>query len=180
MGEQTTPHLFNSGLKLDFEKLKHDDFSGVLHLEENKVFTNGMMRELVICLGDYLDNDKFFELIKNLVPLSIVNNELFPKDRQSFVGTKLKPFIAEVKKVQKTKAKLVVYLKQNFPFLIQPKGSPRKRLLKKKISEVEAENKELKSSNQAAASTIELLEGEMEKKDDEIESMQGKINKIAK
>ena len=46
-----TPHLFNCVLKLDFEKFKHDDFSGVLRLEENIVFTNGMMRELT---GDVL------------------------------------------------------------------------------------------------------------------------------
>ena len=60
MDEKNTPYLFRSGLKLDFEILRTvTEFSSVVRLDEEKTFLNGMMRELVKNLGDFLGNDMF-------------------------------------------------------------------------------------------------------------------------
>ena len=111
-------YLFRSGLRLDLEKLKvATDFSDQVRLEEGKVFTNGMMWELLKVLGDFLINDMFFLLLKSTVPVSILSNK---KDRQQFVDTKLKVFITKAKSVQKTKSKIITFQDEEFNFLIRP------------------------------------------------------------
>ena len=67
MDEKKTPYLFRSGRRLDVEKLNvATDFSDQVRLEEGKLFTNGMMRELLKMLGDFLSNDMFFYYIEAL------------------------------------------------------------------------------------------------------------------
>ena len=80
MDELRTPYLFNSGLKLDFVSINSSiNFSDQGRLPEEKCFTNGMMAELRKFIK--LDNNLFFEFVKSIVPLSILN-ENFPKNRQ--------------------------------------------------------------------------------------------------
>ena len=85
------PYLHKSGLKLNLEHLKTTtDFSDQVRLTAENLFTNGMMAELMKFLKG-VEGDLFFEFIKSIVPLSVLNHEHFPKDRKSFFATKLTP-----------------------------------------------------------------------------------------
>ena len=152
MDEKKTPYLFKSGLKLDFDKLKKaSDFSGEVRLDEETTFLNGMMRELVKNLGDFLSNNMFFMFIKSIVPISVLNDDRFPKDRQIFIGTKLNLFKQKVKDVQKTKSKLVDFLDVN--------------LTSEKV-EVNAK--------------VEILENELIEKNEEIDCLEARLALLKK
>ena len=76
MDEKQTPHLYKSGLKLDFQQLSNaTDFHDIICL---KIFSNGMMVELKTLLLKKLGNNLFFQLVTSIVPLSICNHERFP------------------------------------------------------------------------------------------------------
>ena len=174
MDEKKTPYLFKSGLNLDFEKLKiATEFSGEVRLDEGKEFVNGMMRELVKNLGDILSNDMFFLLLKSIIPVSVLSDDRFPKDRQTFVGTKLNPFKKKLKEIQKTKSKLAHFLDKEFIFFIKYEDSPRD--LKKTIGNLEYENVDLTSANKEATAKVEMLENELTEKNEEIDSLEARL-----
>ena len=176
MDEKDAPYLFRSGLKLDFEILKTaTEFSSEVRLDEEKKFLNGMMRELVKNLGDVLSNDMFFLLVQSIVPMSVLNDDMFPKDRQSFVGTKLNPFKKKVKAIQKTKEKLISFLDEEFVFFINRAESPRKRVLKRKITELTHEKVDLVSTNKEVIDKLETLENDLTGKNEEIDSLETRL-----
>ena len=92
-------------------------------------------------------------------------------DRQSFVGTKLNPFKNKVNKYKKTNPKLEKYLAE-FQFLIQVKETPKKRKLKKKISELEFDKYVLKGESDKKTTEVQSLEIVLEEKDKEIEEIE--------
>ena len=119
MDENQTPHLYKSGLKLVFKDLlTASDFQGQVRLVEDKVFTNGMMNELCKTLNT-IGNNKFFELLKSIVPLSIVNDARFPEDQKHFFGSRYKLFEAACKKERKKSSTFPAFLEKEFIFLLK-------------------------------------------------------------
>ena len=130
-------------------------------------------------LGDFLSNDMFFMLIKSIVPISVLNDDRFPKDRQIFIGTKLNPFKQKVKAVQKTKSKLVDFLDEEFVFFIRSE-CPRKRALKKRIGELESENVNLTYEKAEVNVKVEILENELIEKNEEIDCLEAQLALLKK
>ena len=125
MNENDTPHLFQSGLQLDLTQLiTATAIPEQTRLDEDKQFTNGMMNELLtVCKS--MDNNLFFELLKSILPLSVVNNPQFSMDYKHFSGSKLKIFHKSLKKVKKNTSKLVEFYTDEFVFVTR--DSPRKK-----------------------------------------------------
>ena len=155
--KQLTCSILVSGLRLDFQQLKTaTDFVGQIRLAEGKPFTNGMMYELQKSLD--INNSMLFSLLENILPLTVLNDERFPKTRQSFVGTKLGPFNIKIKSVQKTKDKLKLFVAEEFVFFINSTESKQERVLKKKVDALETENKNLQSTNEEMLIEVESLQ----------------------
>ena len=79
------------------------------------LFTNGMMAELRKFLK-VVDGGLFFELIKRIIPLSVLDNEHFPKDKKSFFATKIVPFESKLKSERKTSKTLSLFLQKELTF----------------------------------------------------------------
>ena len=115
-----------------------------------------MMYELQKSLD--INNSMLFSLLENILPLTVLNDERFPKTRQSFVGTKLGPFNIKIKSVQKTKDKLKLFVAEEFVFFINSTESKQERVLKKKVDALETENKNLQSTNEEMLIEVESLQ----------------------
>ena len=178
MNEKDTPNLYNSGLRLDFEQLKAaTDFSTQARLDENKKFANGMMDKLRKLLKN-MDNNLFFDLLKNIIPLSIVDNPRFPEDYRHFAGSRLKLFNVNLKKVRKTPSKLPGFMEEEFVFCSRDTDTPRKKQLKKCIHELATTNKELAHISTQSQNELALLEEQFEEKENEIMSTTNKLSML--
>ena len=132
-------------------------------LDEDKQFTNGMMNELLtVCKS--MDNNLFFELLKSILPLSVVNNPQFSMDYKHFSGSKLKIFHKSLKKVKKNTSKLVEFYTNEFVFVTRDSDTPRKKTLKRRIRELAEENEQL---NQSSSLEDELLSLQLELREKE-------------
>ena len=121
-----------------------------------------------------LDNNLFFEFLKSIFPLSILN-ENFPKNRQTFVSTKLNPFKKNYDRERKTSKTFPEFLAKEFVFIIQDRKSPWKKVLGKKVKEFEGEETSLQQSNEGI--TVELLntENNLREKEKEIVLIQSRV-----
>ena len=119
--------------------------------------------------------DMFFLLLKSIIAVSVLSDDRFPNDRQTFVGTKLNPFKKKLKGIHKTKSKLAHFLDKEFLFFIKYKDSPRKRDLKKTIGNLEYENFDITSANKEATAKVERLENELTEKNEEIDSLEARL-----
>ena len=99
-------------------------------LDEDKQFTNGMMNELLtVCKS--MDNNLFFELLKSILPLSVVNNPQFPMDYKHFSGSKLKIFHKSLKKVKENTSKLVEFYTDEFVFVTRDSDATTRKNIEK-------------------------------------------------
>ena len=121
----------------------------------------------------------FFSLIKSIVPLHVLNDDRFPLCRQTFIGTKLNPFKEKLRKFQKTKSKLESLINKEFVFLVN-RESPRKKALKKSISELQGEKVDLEYANEQVLAKVEVHENESSDKSQEIQSLEARLAVLEK
>ena len=178
MDEKNTPYLYNSGLRLDFEQLKtKTEFTDTMRLSDGKTFTNGMMSELRKLLK--ISNDMFYNFLKSILPLSILNDENFPKTAKLFFSNKMKSFDSTYISKRKTKTLLREFLNKEFVFVTvkpqQQQGTPEKRGLRKRISELEDENEELNQSRIDVQNELDKIQNDLLLKEEEIETTRNKL-----
>ena len=118
----------------------------------------------------FKDNRKLYSLLLSIVPLSLLNNEYFP-DQKHFFGGTFKSFETANRKEKKTPKKYTDFLLDEFHFFPKPKDDtypPRKKSLKRRISQLETSLGELEESSSQSNEQLHELEIQLNSKEENI------------
>ena len=176
------PYLKKAGLQINIDDLSSAEglFDTVQRLNEHLIFTNGIMFDIrKLVKPAKLTGEKFFSIVKMIVPLSI-QPVLIQTNAKNF-GSKLQTFEKKLKDAQKRK-NISEFLDE--PFIFETKSkctlTPQKRKLMEQVSTLTEAKKSLTDENASLQENEVELSEQLNQKDLEISAVKEKLDAMVK